>query len=50
MGSAGASSTCGEVAGGSAPLVTKFINSLALPITASGLHPISMAIRKHAIR
>jgi hypothetical protein len=33
-----------------APLVMKLIKSEAVPTIESGLHPISMAIRKQAIR
>jgi hypothetical protein len=50
---ASATGACGSatVAGGdAAPLVTKLINSLAVAMTASGLHPVSMAIRRQVIR
>jgi hypothetical protein len=50
--SALASSVAGATAGtvGATPPVMKFINSAAVLTTESVLHPISIAIRKHAIR
>jgi hypothetical protein len=48
--SAGTVSAGGEEAAEAAPVVTNAMRLLATPMTESGLHPMSIAMRRQAIR